>query len=94
MAKPSIYIGQIWRLVDADKYYNVGAVGDLAVILALANGSSVRSPVWSVGCFWWSGEKPDDWGGARQKDMDQFEIHQVFEYVGHIREHPAIRGKA
>ena len=73
-----INIGQIWRLKDPKKYYNVGFQDDVFIVL------SRMHDVYKIGTFWWSGQ--GDYGGAREKELLGDEINEIGEYITTLKE--------
>lgn len=85
MSDVKIECGQVWKLIDDKKYYNIGAAGDLMIVL------SRDRAVWTVGTFWgteWD-NKPSFCGGARQRELGESELREIAVYVGHIMNIPA-----
>lgn len=77
--------GQIWRVKDVDRIYDLGYQDDVLMVLHL------DGEYWGVGVFWWSG-KPfgghDDFGGMRSnRKLSEEEIESACEYVGHIADY-------
>lgn len=74
-------IGQVWKLVNPEKYYGIGYKDDLFIILSCDNS------VFEIGVFWWSGDPiHGEFGGARRNRLYDSEIIEVGEYVGHMDE--------
>ena len=83
----NIKIGQIWKLVDADKYYNTGTNDDIFIILSGQPPLKDGVEVWGIGVFWWSGKEMKGfpgWGGARQKNFTAKEINEIGEMVAYL----------
>jgi hypothetical protein len=78
--KYEVKCGQILRLIDDKKYYNVGTNGELAIVL------SCEDDAWSVGTFWGMRGGNKSCGGARFRELMEYEINEIFELVGHISE--------
>jgi hypothetical protein len=76
--------GQVWRLKDPSKYYNVGDKNDIFII----THKDIDS--WGIATFWWSGDDKlgDDksWGGARPHVLSAEEINEIGEYVSTLQE--------
>ncbi len=66
-----VYCGQIRKLVNAEKYYNIGSVGELIIVL------SRDKELWNIGCFWFG-------HGARQREFNESEIEEISVPVGDI----------
>lgn len=82
-----IEIGQIWKLIDSNKYYNTGYPGDYFIIAS--SQIEYGKEYYKVYISWWSGndDVTPNWGGFREHNtFAKEEINEIGKYVGHMKD--------